>query len=101
MGEGLEKTNGKGWVAFLSLALLAGAALRLSFPGDIEYKADEKYMFEAVQKIAQTGSWPAFGMVSGVMVKNPGMSVWIFGALSQITHAANPRPNWVRERCNA
>ena len=90
MGEAVKKATGKIPLSFLSLALLAGVILRLSFPGDIEYKADEKYMFEAAREIGVTGTWPALGMVSGVKVKNPGMSVWIFAVLSKITRASTP-----------
>jgi hypothetical protein len=90
VSDAVDKTNGKKWLAFLSMALLIGAILRLSFPGDIEYKTDEKYMFEAAQRIALTGSWPPLGMVSGVEVKNPGMSVWVFGVLSILSRASTP-----------
>ncbi len=88
--DSIKETTGKKRLAFLSVALLIGVVLRLSFPNDIEYKKDEKYMFEAVQKIERTGSWPMLGMVSGVEVKNPGMSVWVFAALSRITRASTP-----------
>lgn len=89
MNGTLEK-NGKNWWAFLSFALLIGVVLRLSFPGDIEYKDDEKYIFEATRTIGITEPWPMFGMTSGVGVKNPGMSIWIFAVLSGITHASTP-----------
>jgi hypothetical protein len=90
MGEAVQKSNGKFCPLFLYLALILGVILRLSFPGDIEYKDDEKYMFEASQSIGVTESWPLLGMPSGVKVNNPGMSVWIFPILSKITHASTP-----------
>ena len=90
VSDTIKITNGKSWLVFLSLALLMGAMLRLSFPGDIEYKGDEKYTFETAQKIGVTESWPSLGMISGVGAKNPGMSVWIFAVLSKITHASTP-----------
>ncbi len=81
----------KKWLIFLLLALALGAALRLSFPGDIEYKSDEIYMFTATQKAQGIETWPLFGMTSGVYsMKNPGMSVWVFLALSKISHATTP-----------
>jgi hypothetical protein len=86
----INKTAEKNQLIFLTAAILLGAILRLSFPGDIEYKADEKYMFEATQKIGITESWPMVGMTTGVGGKNPGMSVWIFVALSKIFHASSP-----------
>lgn len=85
-----SKTNEKKWLIFLSLALLMGAALRLAFPGDIEYKEDEKFMFEASQNIGRSQAWPMLGMTSGVGVNNPGMSVWVFVVLARIFHADTP-----------
>ena len=85
-----QKNTERKWLAFLSLALLMGVILRLSFPGDIEYKEDEKYMFAASQNIGKTEPWPLLGMTSGVGVNNPGMSVWIFVALARVLHAAAP-----------
>jgi hypothetical protein len=90
MNDAVKTPSGTKWLVFLSLALLLGALLRLSFPGDIEYKGDEKYMFETSQKIGVTESWPLLGMTSGVGAKNPGMSVWIFAVLAKITQAATP-----------
>ncbi len=86
-----SNTNLKNWLPFLILALLLGAVLRLSFPGDIEYKGDERWMFETTRTMGAAHAWPLYGMTSGVAsVKNPGMSVWVFIALSQITHASTP-----------
>jgi hypothetical protein len=90
MIDALKNTNNKSWPVFLTIALLIGIVLRLSFPGDIEYKSDEKYMFDATQKMGDIKSWPLLGMPSGVKVNNPGMSVWIFLALAKITHASTP-----------
>ncbi len=90
MHEAAQKPNGKLWPLFLCLALILGIILRLSFPGDIEYKDDEKYMYGASQSIGVTESWPLLGMPSGVKVNNPGMSVWIFAVLAKITYASTP-----------
>jgi hypothetical protein len=90
MDEPVQKSNGKLWPLFLCLALILGSILRLSFPGDIEYKDDEKYMFGASQSIGITESWPLLGMPSGVKVNNPGMSIWIFAVLAKITRASTP-----------
>ena len=90
MSENTKRISERNWQAFLSLALLLGIVLRLSFPNDIEYKTDEKYMFDATQKIGVTEPWPAMGMDSGAGLKNPGMSVWLFVALTRITHASTP-----------
>ncbi len=90
MNDSILKKIEKFGPAFLCLAVVVGIFLRLSFPQDIEYKGDEKYMFETAQQIETTGSWPLLGMTSGVGVKNPGMSEWVFVVLSKIAHAATP-----------
>jgi hypothetical protein len=74
----------------LAGALLAGAALRLLWAQDMEYKADEAFMFERSQRVGVSEPWPAVGMPSGVGLVNPGMSVWVFVALARVTGAADP-----------
>ena len=86
----LQTKDRKKRLPFLAAALLAGLVLRLSYPGDIEYKNDERYMFRAAQQIARTGHWPSLGMLSGVKLRNPGLSVWIFGVLQRLTGASTP-----------
>jgi hypothetical protein len=90
MSQTISKPKEKNWLMFLSLALLLGVLLRLSFPCDIEYKEDERFMFEAGQTIGITKPWPLLGMHSGAGIPNPGMSVWIFVLLSKISHASTP-----------
>jgi len=90
MFETLQKPNSKAWLVFLTAAILLGAILRLSFPGDIEYKGDEKYMFDATQDYRATGNMPLLGMKSGIKLRNPGMSIWVFDALSRISGATTP-----------
>jgi hypothetical protein len=62
----------------LAAVLLAGAVLRLAWVRDMEYKADEAYMFERTRHVGVTEGWPWLGMTSGVALRNPGMSVWVF-----------------------
>jgi hypothetical protein len=90
MNDSVLKKSEQYWPAFLCLAVAIGIFLRLCFPQDIEYKGDERYMFQTVQQIKTTGAWPLLGMSSGVAVKNPGMSLWIFVVLSKIIHASTP-----------
>ncbi|HEY7315311.1 MAG TPA: hypothetical protein VH643_38625 [Gemmataceae bacterium] len=68
------------------LALLAGAGLRLIWPEDIEYKADEAWTFQHSRDTAL----PWLGMPSSVDIPNPGMSVWVFVLLQRISGAADP-----------
>jgi hypothetical protein len=86
----IKTTNENKWWIFLFFALLIGVILRLAYPGDIEYKFDEKTFFDASQKVGVTEPWPIIGPTTGVGGKAFGMSVWIFPILSRITHASTP-----------
>lgn len=74
----------------LSLALVAGAFLRLGFGSDIEFKGDEKYNFELARDAGRTVPIPALGMNSGVNIPNPGLSVWVFVGLARLTGVDSP-----------
>src|SRR5438132_9569757 len=67
----------------------SAAALRLAWSGDIEYKGDERYMFEQTAR-PLTDAWPRVGMASGVGIANPGLSVWTFLVLSRLFGANTP-----------
>lgn len=71
-------------------ALAAGVALRLIWPGVIEFKADERWTFEQVQAILAGGAWPQFGMPTSMGPANPGLSIWLFALLGQLFGAADP-----------
>ena len=65
--------------------LIFGSVLRLIWPLDMEWKFDEKWMFAKGLAIAQGHEpWPWLGMPSGVGLRNPGASIWPFGALAYI-----------------
>jgi 4-amino-4-deoxy-L-arabinose transferase-like glycosyltransferase len=68
------------------LALLAGATLRLIWPADIEYKADEAWTYQH----SHDAELPWLGMPSSVDIPNPGMSLWVFVLLQRISGAADP-----------
>jgi hypothetical protein len=74
----------------LILALVAGAALRLAYPTDIEYKADERWSFEQTRTVLEGGPWPALGLPTSVGGRQPGLSVWVFVALGWISGARTP-----------
>src|SRR5438093_12500113 len=78
------------WPVGLVVALLLGAVVRLVWVEDMEYKADEIYMFEQTQKVGGDEPWPWLGMESGVALRNPGMSVWVFLLLAKVTGAEEP-----------
>lgn len=77
-------------LAALALALIAGAALRLMFHGDIEWKADEQWSFFHARQMLAAGAWPAVGMASSVGAPNPGLSLWVFAGLAWLTGARTP-----------
>ena len=70
--------------ALLACALACGIVLRLLWPADMEWKADEQRMFAWAGAIGVTEPWPPIGMASGVAVPNPGLSVWIFVPLARV-----------------
>ena len=70
--------------ALFACALACGIVLRLLWPADMEWKADEQRMFAWASAIGVTEPWPSVGMASGVAVPNPGLSVWIFVPLARV-----------------
>jgi 4-amino-4-deoxy-L-arabinose transferase-like glycosyltransferase len=77
------------FIALLA-AIVLGSALRLIWLDDIEYKADEAWTFEAVQRHAQCGEFMTHGMPTSQNVLNPGMSVWINYPLAFIFGSDEP-----------
>lgn len=65
--------------------LIAGSCLRLIWPGDMEWKDDEIWMYETARRVV-TGAqpWPTLGMVSSTGLHNPGLSVWCFIVITAI-----------------
>ncbi len=80
----------RGWKVFLAFALLAGAVLRLLWLDDMEYKSDEHYMFVRLARVGFDEAWPWLGVSSGVHIRNPGLSVWIFVALGKLFGVTTP-----------
>ncbi|HZZ85382.1 MAG TPA: hypothetical protein VFE30_12650 [Anaeromyxobacteraceae bacterium] len=75
---------------FALAAVLAGAALRLAWPADMEWKADEQQMYALAGDLARGGPLPWVGMPSGVGTRNPGMSVWAFAGLWRLFDVGSP-----------
>jgi hypothetical protein len=78
------------WSVGLAAALLLGAAFRLIWVDDIEYKEDEAWMFARAQEVCRTGELPVVGQPSSVHLCTPGMSVWVFALLNRLTGARVP-----------
>lgn len=66
------------WTLSFIVALSLGVVLRLIWIEDMEYKLDEKTMFDFVATAVNGGPWPWLGMKSGVALENPGLSAWVF-----------------------
>ncbi len=74
----------------LTLALLAGLALRLVHLDDMEFKEDEHYNFIQSQLIGRERPWPWLGMPTGIYIPNPGLSVWVFAWTARLFGARDP-----------
>lgn len=79
-GERADTIPAVVWIA-VALAVAAGIALRLTYPFDIEYKADEQFSFETARAMLSGDYWSWGGMPMSVGGANPGMSLWIFAGL--------------------
>lgn len=78
------------WAIGLGLAIATGAAFRLIWLRDMEYKSDEVWTFTHVQSFWKTYfPWP-IGMGSSAGVANAGMSLWVFIALSSFVPLDDP-----------
>jgi hypothetical protein len=71
-------------LAIILAIVVAGSALRLAAPHEFEFKADEARMVDLVRDARATGHLPLLGMATSQGVRNPGMSVWPFVALSYV-----------------
>jgi len=76
------------WIG-VPLAFVAGAALRLAWGADIEFKYDEHWLFEHAL-VRGAGAFPGVGMRSSVGILNPGLGAWVFVVLARLTEAATP-----------
>lgn len=74
----------------IAIALFVGAGLRLIWPADMEYKADEIYSFERTQRVGVSEPFPWTGMSNSADVPHPGMSVWVFLGLAKLADARDP-----------
>ena len=71
-------------LAIILAILIAGSALRLAAPREFEFKADEARMVDLVRSARASGELPWLGMPTSQGLRNPGMSVWPFVALSHV-----------------
>ncbi|MBS2033263.1 MAG: hypothetical protein JST54_35645 [Deltaproteobacteria bacterium] len=74
----------------LALAVLLGAVLRFTWNEDMEFKGDESWLFQRAMNVGRTEPWPDLGQVSGVGLRNPGLSVWLFAGIDRLFDASTP-----------
>ena len=79
------------WVSLCLIGLL----IRYLWPLDMQWKADQIYMWEHAMSIASGNGWEWLGMPSGVAVRNPGMSVWFFTFFALFCSEPIDMLNWV------
>lgn len=69
----------------LAICIIAGIALRLIWPMDMEWKYDQKLMVEMANDAVKAGQLPEVGMKSGGGMVNPNLSVAPFALVSIFT----------------
>ena len=82
---------------WLILVLVAGSALRFIWASDMEWKADEVWMYDAARAIADGRQpWPGVGMMNSAGFPNPGLSVWVFAAFAFLAKSPVALARWVQ-----
>src|SRR5690554_8929 len=71
---------------FPLLLIATGLCLRLAWNSDMEWKDDEKLMFELANAAVAADQVPDIGMMSGGGVVNPGLSVAPFAFFAKFTN---------------
>ena len=79
-------------LAFVGVGML----LRLSFSTDIEFKSDERGLFDLAHAVAAGAVWPWIGPGSSIGAPEPAMTDWILGGLAWLTHPKTP-PDLARD----
>jgi hypothetical protein len=74
----------------IAFCVLGGAVLRLIFPNDIEYKADEQWLFEHTLALLAGGPWPWSGMSASNDTPFAGLNIWMLATLARLRGAATP-----------
>lgn len=83
-----EKRRLTAWLLIGALAF--GITARLIWPADMEWKSDEKTIFNWTQEVVHNGRWEPIGMPSGVHLRNPGLSVWVFALPAKLFGITTP-----------
>ena len=71
---------------FIFIIIVFGLFMRLIWTDDMEWKGDEKQMYDMAHEAADKFVLPATGMGSGGGIVNPGMSVGVFAIIAAFTN---------------
>jgi hypothetical protein len=71
-------------------AVCVGAALRLVWVRDMEWKLDEPWIYEHCRQVQHWSDLSWMGLPSSVGVTNPGMSLWVFIGLMKAFDVQEP-----------
>jgi hypothetical protein len=69
---------------------VTASLLRLVWSADIEYKADERVMYQTVRDVRDGAPWPRLGFPSSQKVPAHGMMIWVFLVLDSVYPANSP-----------
>ena len=87
----MTETKSSKFALVLTLAAVAaGIVLRVLYPLDIEFKADERWTFDQVRAALAGGTWLWSGMPTSIGGLNPGASLWVFIPLGWLFGADTP-----------
>jgi hypothetical protein len=74
--------------AVVAASIASGIALRFAWASDIEYKADERQIFdEATSSVSNRWNFGMVGAPTSMGPPAPGMALWLFAGLAYLTHA--------------
>lgn len=65
-------------------SLVCGITLRLIWPEDIEYKGDERWIFEHAIALLGGEPWQWVSLPTSLGPPNPGLGLWIFAGLAYV-----------------
>ncbi len=79
------------WTMAAMLAtVLIGAALRLVWVADMEWKGDEIWIYEHSRAVNAWVDLPGVGIPASVGITNPALSLWVFVGLSKLFAVSDP-----------
>ena len=85
-----ERLRRRRQIAWYSAALACAILLRVTFPHDVTWEGDQKWMLMHARETGATAPWSWAGSLSSGGVPHPGMSLWLFIVLVRWLHLSTP-----------